>query len=65
MSIHAHCTEGVTASEGREGTNGVRDWIGVGGGNEAGNGVGGGNEDVNVGGYRDGAGTGTGVEASK
>ena len=56
VSIHAHRTEGVTGSGGREETNGVGDRTGVGGGNGDGNGVGGGNRDVN--GYGDGDGTG-------
>ena len=33
VSVHAHCTEGVTRYEGREGANGVGGEIGVGGGN--------------------------------
>ena len=37
VSVHAHCTEGVTRSEGREGTNGDGD--GVGGGNGTGTGT--------------------------
>ena len=45
--IHAHSTERVTGSEGREGANGV----------------GAGNADVNGDGDGDGAGTRTGVEA--
>ena len=63
VSGHAHRTEGVTGSEGREGANGVGGGIGVGGGNGDGNGVGGGN--VNGHGNGDGAGTRTGVEANK
>ena len=54
-SVQAHRTEGVTGSEGREGTNG--------GWNGDGNGVGGGNGDVN--GHGDGAGTETGVEVNE
>ena len=46
VSVHAHRTEGVTESEGREGANGDGGRIGVGGGNGDGNGVGGGNGDV-------------------
>ena len=53
--VHAHLTEGVTRSEGREGTNGVGGEIGVGDGNGDVHRVGGGN----------GAGTGTGVEANE
>ena len=68
VSVHAHHTEGVTESEGREGTNGIGGGIGVGGENGNENGVGGGNEDVNGDGDRNGAGagtgTGTGVEAN-
>ena len=59
--VHAHRTEGVTGSEGRERANGV------GGRNGDGNGVGVGNGDVN--GHGDGAGagagTGTGVEVNE
>ena len=55
VSVHAHCPEGVTRSEGRKGANGVE----VGIGDE--NGGGGGNGDVN--GDGDGEGPGTGVEA--
>ena len=51
MSVHTHCTEGVTGSEGREGTKGV----GVEGGN--GNGGGGGTGDVNGDGDRAETGT--------
>ena len=58
VSVHAHCTEGVTGSEGREGANGVG--IEVGGGNGDGNGVGVGNGDVNGNWDGDGAETGTG-----
>ena len=58
VSVHAHRTEGVTASERREGANGVGVGIGVGGGNRDGNGVRSGNGD----GHGDGAGAGTGVE---
>ena len=53
MSVHAHCTEGVTKPEGREGANGFGIGIGVGVENGDGIGIGGGNR----------AGTGTGVEA--
>ena len=59
MSVHAHRTEGVTGSEGREGANGVGVGIGVRGGNGDGNG------DVNGDGDRAGTGTATGVEANK
>ena len=61
VPVHAHHIEGVTRSEGREGSNGVGSGIGVGGGNGDGNRVGGGNGDG------DGAGTGTGkgVEANE
>ena len=51
VSVHAHLTEGVTGSEGREGANGV--------------GVGVGTGDVNGDGHGDGARTRTGVEASE
>ena len=63
VSVHAHRTEGVTGSEGREGANGVGGGIGAGGGNGDGNG--GGNGDMN--GDGDGAerGTGMGVEANE
>ena len=64
-SVHAHRTEGVTRSEGREGANGVGGGIGVGGGNGDGNGIGGGNGDANDHGDGDGAGTGTGVEMNE
>ena len=57
MSVHAHRTEGVTGSEGREGVNGVEGGIRVGGGNGDGNGGGGGNGDGDV--DRDGVGAGT------
>ena len=65
--VHAHCTEGVTGSEQREGANGFGGWVGVGGGNGGGNGGGGGGEDgdVNGDGDRNGEGTGTRVEASE
>ena len=67
VSVHAHRTEGVTESKGREGADGGG--IGVGGGNGDGNRVGGGNGDVNGDGDGDGAGTGTatvtGVEANE
>ena len=58
---YAHRTEGVTGSEGREGSNGVRSGIGVGGRNGDGNGGGGGNGD----GDEAGTGTGTEVEANE
>ena len=64
-SVQAHCTEGVTVSEGREGANGVGGGIGVGGGNGDGNGVGSGSGDVNDHGDGDGAGTGTAVEVNE
>ena len=63
VSVHAHCTERVTGSKGREGANRVGRGIGVGGGNGDGNGVGGGNGDVNGDGDGVGAGTGTGTGA--
>ena len=53
VSVHAHRTEGVTGSKGREGANGVGGDIGVGGGNGDGNRIGGGNGDVNGGGERE------------
>ena len=59
VSVHAHRTERVIGSEGREGANGVRGGIRVGGGN------GGGTGDVSVDGDGDGAGTRTGVEANE
>ena len=71
VSVHAHRTEGVTGSEGRERANGVGGGIGVGGGNGDGNGVGGMNGAVNGNvdgdGARTGAGTGagTGVEVNE
>ena len=40
VSVHAHRTDGVTESEGREGANGVGGGTGVGGGNEDGDGDG-------------------------
>ena len=43
VSVHAHCTEGVIMSEGREGANEVEGGIGGGGGNGDGSGVGVGN----------------------
>ena len=54
-SVQAHCTGGVTGSEGQEGANGGGGEIGVGGGNGDGNG------DVNGHGDGDRAETGTGV----
>ena len=54
VPVHAHRTERVTVSEGREGLNGVGSRIGVWGGNGDGNGVGVGD------GGGDGAGTGAG-----
>ena len=65
VSVHAHYTEGVTGSEGREGVNRVGGGIGVGGGNGNGNGVGGGNGDGNGDGDGDGAGMRTGVKANQ
>ena len=59
VSVHAHRTEEVTGSEGREGANG----IGVGDGNGDDNGVGNGNGDGE--GAEAGTGTGTGVEANE
>ena len=58
-SLQAHCTGGVTGSEGQKGANGVGGGIGVGGGNGDGNG------DVDGQGDGEGAGAGTGVEANK
>ena len=52
VSVHAHCTEGVTGSEGREEANGAEGEIRVGGGNGDGNEVGSENGDVD--GDRDG-----------
>ena len=67
VSVHAHRTDGVTESEGREGPNGVGGGTEVGGGNEDGEGEGSGNGDVNDDADRDGAGTvtATGVEANE
>ena len=65
VPVHAHCTEGVTGSEGREGANGVRSGIGVGGGKGDGNGVGGGNEDGHGAGTGTGTGTAAGVKANE
>ena len=59
VPVHAHRTEGVTGSEGREGANGV------GGENGDWNGIGGGTGDVNGDGDGDGAGTRTGVAANE
>ena len=59
VSVQAHCTEGVTGSEGQEGANGVGGGIGVGGGNGDGNGVGSGN------GYVNGHGDGDGRERER
>ena len=56
-SVHAHCTEGVTRSDGREGANGD------GSGNEGGNG--GEDGDGNDDGDGDGAGTGPGEEVKE
>ena len=61
VPMHAHCTERVTGSEGREGSNGVRRGIEAGGGNGEGNGGGGGNGD----GAGAGRVTGTEVEANE
>ena len=69
VSVHAHPTEGVTGSEGREGANAVGGGIGFGGENGGGNGVRGGNGDGDGDGDGNGAGTGTrmrtGVEANE
>ena len=63
VSVHAHCTKGVTGSERQEVANGVGEGIGVGGGDGDGNGVvGRGNGDVNGDGDGDGAGTEARVE---
>ena len=59
VPVHAHRTEGVTASEGREGAHGVGRGTGVEGGNGDGNGVGCGNGDG------DGTETGTEVKANE
>ena len=56
-SVQAHCTGGVTGSEGQEGANGVGGGVGVGAGNRDGNG--------DVSGHGDGARTGTGVEVNE
>ena len=61
VSVHAHRTEGVTGSEGREGANGIGGGIGVGGGIGEGNGDGGGDGGVNCNGDWDGAGAGAGA----
>ena len=47
VSVHAHRTEGVTGSEGREEANRVGGGIGVGGGDGDGNGAEAGAGDVN------------------
>ena len=60
---HAHCTEGVTESEGREGANDIGG--GSGGGIRDGNGVEGRNWDMKSDGDKDEVGTGSGVEASE
>ena len=58
MSVHAHRTEGVSRSEGRERADRVGGGIGAGGVNrDANNGVGGGNGDVKV--------VGTGTERER
>ena len=57
VSVHAHCTEGIAGSEGREGANGIRGGIK--------GGVGGRDGDVNVDRNGDGAGRRTGVEANE
>ena len=56
MYVHAHRTERVNVSEGREGASGVGGGARIRGGNGDGNGVEGGNGDVN--GYTDGNGAG-------
>ena len=61
VPVHAHRTEGVTGSEGREGSNWDGSEIGFGAGNGDGNGVGGGNRD----GDEVGTETGKGVEANE
>ena len=48
VSVHAHRTERVSASEERKGANGVGGGIRVGSGYGDGNGVGGGKGEVNV-----------------
>ena len=63
--VHAHRTEGVTGSKGREGTYGVGGRVRVGGVNGDGNGVGGENGDGDGDEERGGAGTRTGAEASE
>ena len=65
VSVHADRTEGVTRSEGLEGTVEVCGGISVRGHNGDGNGVGGGNGDLIGGGDGDESGTRTGVEASE
>ena len=68
VSVHAHRTEGVTGSEGREEAKRVGGGIGAGGGNGDGdgNGVGGENGGVNdCDGDKDGAGMKTEVEANE
>ena len=56
--VHAHRSEGITGSKGREGANQVGGGIGAEGGDGDANGVGGGNVNDD----RDGAGTRSGVE---
>ena len=63
MSVQAHCSDGVSGSEGREGANGVRGGFRIEGGNGDGNEVRDRNGDVNGDGDEDRAGTGAGVEA--
>ena len=48
VSVHAHCTEGLTVSEGREGASGVGGGMGVSGGKGYGNGGGDGGERTNT-----------------
>ena len=65
VSAHAHRTEGVTRSKTREGTNGVRAGIRVGGGDGVWDRVGGGSGDVNGDGDGNGVEKVTGIEANE
>ena len=64
MSAHAHRTEGVTRFKKRDGTNGVRAGIRVGGGEGVWDRVGGGRVDVNGDGDGNGVEKVTGIEAN-
>ena len=64
VSVHAHCTEGTTESERREGANEAGGGIGVGGGKGDRNRGRGGNVNISGDGNGDIAGMRTGVEAN-